>query len=338
MKILFIGGMNKHTYSNLTYKILKQKYKSVDTLDTNKIPYFKKLITIIHFHIHPKIIEFFLNYSIKQKIKKKYNLIFIVNGELFGRNLLQYFKKNNSKLIFLCLDNPFFNRDKNKWQLTIPSLSLYDLIIFQQRTRIKYAKKFKLKYALVPPLYNKAIHSPQHKIEEDRKYKRDILIVGTWFYDRSVFVKKLISYGLKPEIYGDHWHKDLDYSILKKYIKGKSLFGKDYSRLIFFSKIAISFPNTHNDDDITNKSLEIPAIGSVLLTTNTKSHREIFNTSIDAVLFKNPRDCYNKCQKLLNNNNLIKKISINGHKKITSNKKFDYRANLIALVEKIIKN
>ena len=330
--------MNKHTYSNLTYKILKQKYKSVDTLDTNKIPYFKKIITIIHYHIHPKIIEFFLNYSIKQKIKKKYNLIFIVTGELFGRNLLQYFKKDNSKLILLCLDNPFFNKDKNKWQLTLPSLSLYDLIIFQQRTRIKYAKKFKLKYVLVPPLYNKAIHSPQHKIEEDRKYKRDILIVGTWFYDRGVFVKKLISYGLKPEIYGDHWHKDLDYSILKKYIKGKSLLGKDYSRLIFFSKIAISFPNTHNDDDITNKSLEIPAIGSVLLTTNTKSHREIFNTSIDAVLFKNPRDCYNKCQKLLNNKNLIKKISINGHKKITSNKKFDYRANLIALVEKIIKN
>tara|TARA_B110000971_G_scaffold210965_1_gene238744 strand:- start:95 stop:1105 length:1011 start_codon:yes stop_codon:yes gene_type:complete len=336
MKILFIGSMNKQTYSYLTYKTLKQKYKFVDTLDTDKIPHFKKIITIIHFHIHPKIIEFFLNYSIKQKIKKKYDLIFIVTGELFGRNLLQYFKKDNSKLIFLCLDNPFFNRDKNKWLLTLPSLNLYDLIIFQQRTRIKYAKKFKLKYALVPPLYNKDIHSPQHKIKKERKYKRNVLIVGTWFYDRGVFVKKLISYGLKPEIYGDHWNKDLDYSILKKYIKGKGVLGKDYSRLIFFSKIVISFPNTHNDDDITNKSLEVPAVGSVLLTSNSKSHREIFNTSIDAVLFNNPRDCYNKCQKLLSNKNLIKKISIAGHKKITSNKKFDYKTNLIALIEKII--
>ena len=63
--------MNKHSYSYLTYKTLKQKYKSVDTLNSDNIPYFKKIITIIHFHIHPKIIEFFLNYSIKQKIKKK---------------------------------------------------------------------------------------------------------------------------------------------------------------------------------------------------------------------------------------------------------------------------
>ena len=336
MKILFIGSLNKHSYSYLSYKILKQKYKTVETLDTDKIPYFKRIITIIHFHIHPKIIEFILNYTIKKKAKNKYDLIFIVTGELVGKNLLKYFKKNNSKLIFLCLDNPFFNSDGNKWLLTLPSLRLYDLIIFQQRNRIKYAKKLKLKYALLPPLYNKHIHTPQHKIEQKRKYKRDILIVGTWFYDRGVFVKKLINFGLRPEIFGNDWHKDKDYSFLKKYIKGKGILGNDYSKLIFYSKITISLPNTHNDDDITNKSIEVPAIGSMLLTNNTKSHRDIFKIPKEAILFKNPRDCFNKCNILLNNEKLIKKISIAGHKKIMLNKKFDYKTNLIALTERII--
>ena len=336
MKILFIGSLNRHSYSYLSYKILKQKYRTVETLDTDKIPYFKRIITIIHFHIHPKIIEFILNYTIKKKAKNKYDLIFIVTGELVGKNLLKYFKKNNSKLVFLCLDNPFFNNDRRKWLLTLPSLKLYDLIIFQQKTRIKYAKKLKLRYALLPPLYNKHIHIPQKKIEQKRKYKRDILIVGTWFYDRGVFVKKLINFGLRPEIFGNDWHKDTDYSFLKRYIKGDAKYGKNYSKLIFYSKIVISLPNTHNDDDITNKSLEVPAIGSMLLTNNTKSHRDIFKTPKEAILFKNPRDCFNKCNILLNNESLIKKVSIAGHKKIISNKKFDYKTNLIALTERII--
>ena len=112
--------------------------------------------------------------------------------------------------------------------------------------------------------------------------------------------------------------------------------GNDYSKLIFYSKITISLPNTHNDDDITNKSIEVPAIGSMLLTNNTKSHRDIFKIPKEAILFKNPRDCFNKCNILLNNEKLIKKISIAGHKKIISNKKFDYKTNLIALTERII--
>ena len=107
-------------------------------------------------------------------------------------------------------------------------------------------------------------------------------------------------------------------------------------KIICDSKIVISLPNTHNDDDITNKSLEVPAIGSMLLTNNTKSHRDIFKTPKEAILFKNPRDCFNKCNILLNNESLIKKVSIAGHKKIISNKKFDYKTNLIALTERII--
>ena len=130
--------------------------------------------------------------------------------------------------------------------------------------------------------------------------------------------------------------KDPDYSFLKKYIKGEAKYGNDYSKLIFYSKIVISLPNTHNDDDITNKSLEVPAIGSMLLTNNTKSHRNIFKTPKEAMLFKNPRDCYIKCNNLLQNENLIKKISIAGHKKIVLNNKFNYETNLIALTERII--
>ena len=194
---------------------------------------------------------------------------------------------HNIKLIFLCLDNPFFNRDKRKWQLTLEGINLYDLIIFQQRTRIKYAKKLKLNYALIPPLYDKNVHKPPSKNIRKKLFKRDIIMLGTWFVGRGEFAKKLINLGLKFEIHGPQWNKDIDYKYLKNYTKGKKkIIGHNYSKLISESKIVISQPNTHNDDDITNKSLEVPAIGSLLLTKDTKSHRKIFKPSKDAFFFQ----------------------------------------------------
>jgi spore maturation protein CgeB len=333
MKILFIGSLNKITYSYFSYKILKKNYKNIEAIDTDKVFFFNRILSIVLFHLNPKLVEFYLNYTIKKNIKKNYDLVFVVAGEFLGKNILSFLKKNNKKLIFLCLDNPFFNRDKKKWILTLGAINIYDLIIFQQKTRIKYAKKLKLKYALLPPLYNKNIHKPKNNIKNKRLFKRNVLVVGTWFLDRGKFIKKLIDLGMDLEIYGNRWDKDPNYSILKNFIKGKSVNGASYSNLIFNSKIVISLPNTHNDDDITNKSLEIPAVGSLLLTKDTSSHREIFVPNKEAVLFKDANDCYKKCNKLLYNEDLIKSISIAGHKKIVLNSKFDYEKNLIKLMD-----
>ena len=335
MKILFLGSLKKFTYSFYTYSILKKNYKKIDAINTDNFFFFKNLVYIVLFHLSPKLIEPYLNHIIKKRIKKKYDLIFVVTGELLGKKILKYLKKNNSKLVFLCLDNPFHNIDKEKWKLTLEGINLYDLVIFQQRTRIKYAKKLNLKYSLIPPLYNKKIHRPLNKNINKRKFKRDILLIGTWFTDRGKFAKELIDRGLKFDIYGDHWRKDINYKYLKNFIKCKGVFGYQYSKLIYESKIVLSLPNTDNDDDITNKSLEVPAIGSLLLTKDTKSHRKIFFPGKDVVFFINTIDCYKKCKILLNNENKINKISIAGHKKIISNPKFDYEKNLIKLLKKV---
>jgi spore maturation protein CgeB len=335
MKILFLGSLEKFTFSEYSFDILTKNFKTVDTINTDKVFFSNKILNIIMFHLSPKLVEFYINYVLKKNIKKKYDLIFITRGDLLGKKILKYLKKRNMRLIFLCLDNPFFNLDKRKWQLTMESINLYDLIIFQQRTRVKYAKKLNLNYVLIPPLYNKKVHKPINKNINKRIFKRDILLIGTWFPDRGKFAKKLIDLGLKFDIYGPHWHKDMNHNYLKNYIRqDKKMIGHRYSKLISESKIVISFPNTHNDDDITNKSLEIPAIGSLLLAKNTKSHREIFKQSEDAFFFKNVNDCFKICNYLLKNMNIVKKVSIIGHKKIVSNPKFDYEKNLVKLIKK----
>jgi spore maturation protein CgeB len=240
-------------------------------------------------------------------------------------------------LIFLCFDNPFYNRDKSKWLLTLESINCYDLIVFQQSTRVKYAKKNNLNYKVIPPLFNKNIHKPLNPNLSNKKFRRDVIFLGTWFPERGKFAKRLIKLGLKFEIHGPQWNKDPEYKILSNYVVSKNgLYGIKYTKLISESKIVISLPNFHNDDDITMKSLEITAIGSLLLTNNTKSHRELFENKKDAFFFKNADECVKICKFLLKNIQLIKKVSKNGYKKITRNSKFNFEKSLINSINAIM--
>ena len=100
MKILFLGALLQFTFSRYSFDILKKKYNTVDTIDTDKVFFFNKILSIIVFHLSPKLVEFYINYTIKKKIKKKYDLIFVTRVELLGKKILTYMKKNQYQINF----------------------------------------------------------------------------------------------------------------------------------------------------------------------------------------------------------------------------------------------
>ena len=73
----------------------------------------------------------------------------------------------------------------------------YDLIIFQDKSRISGAKKKGLKKIIVvTPPYDKNIHK---KINLKKKNK-DVVFVGTWSKQKGYFIKRLIELGLNIKI------------------------------------------------------------------------------------------------------------------------------------------
>ena len=215
-------------------------------------------------------------------------------------------------------------------------MHLYDKVIFQQPTRIKYAKKNKLNFSLISPIYNKDIKRNLKLNFKNRKYKRDVLIIGTWFPERGELAKELIKNGINVEIIGLRWEKDKNYKLIKNFIKhNKKILGHKYFKTIYESKLTICQPNKENDDDITNKSIEIPAYGSLILAKKTKSHDKIFKNYVNAVLFKNSKDLIKKIKTILKKDTLINKISKNGYKKISLNKKFNYKTNLLNIIDQL---
>ena len=76
-------------------------------------------------------------------------------------------------------------------------------------------------------------------------------------------------------------------------------------------------PSEGNLDDITARSIEIPAIGTLLCATRTKKHLETFIENKEAIFFKDANECFKKCSYYLENYTKAKIIARNGNIKIT---------------------
>ena len=111
--------------------------------------------------------------------------------------------------------------------------------------------------------------------------------------------------------------------------------GLFYAKLIQCSKIALCLPSKQNLDDITDRSIEIPAIGTLLCATRTKSHNKILIENKEAIFFKNVNECYQKCNSLLSNIKKINKIAYQGHIKVIKILKADNETILRKIVRKV---
>ena len=157
MKILFIGPKLGNSY--IQYLNLKKIYRNVDIIDSNKAFFLPKVTKRIFHHISPKILELNINRYILSKVRKKYDLIYVKSGEIIGKKLILKLKQKTQKIVYFCNDNPFVKRDKQRWKLFLPAAKFYDLIAYQDDSRIKLSKKLGLKNSLLvlPPYEKKYI-------------------------------------------------------------------------------------------------------------------------------------------------------------------------------------
>ncbi len=285
MKILFIGRKGEKSYHH--FLSLKKIYRNVDFIDPNKAYIFPSIGGRISNRFSPKIFEPIVNIYVLSKIKKHYDLIFVRSIELISEKLILLLKKKTKKIVCYCADNPFANRDRQVWKLALPALKYYDLVVFQQPSRIKLSKKYGIKKSLlVLPPYQKKIHCPQKlTMNEKKKYSNDVIFIGTWMPERGIFFNKLIDMGLNLKIFGTRWKKDKNYKLLKSRITLGHVGDSLYPKLIQCSKIALCIPSEQNLDDITERSIEIPAIGTLLCATRTRSHQKMLIENKEAIFF-----------------------------------------------------
>ena len=92
---------------------------------------------------------------------------------------------------------------------------------------------------------------------------------------------------------------------------------KQVAKTISKYKIAIGLLSKGNNDDITRRTIEIPASGTLLCSERTPTIKKILKENKEAIYFNDANECVQNCRYLLNNLNMLNNITKNGKKKIT---------------------
>ena len=88
--------------------------------------------------------------------------------------------------------------------------------------------------------------------------------------------------------------------------------------LVFDHQVFLAYLGfEQNLDTITARSIEIPAIGTLLCAKRTAQIKKYFVENKEAVFFNNANECAKKCIYYLNNSKAAKKISKAGKIKVT---------------------
>jgi hypothetical protein len=119
--------------------------------------------------------------------------------------------------------------------------------------------------------------------------------------ERGPFLRRLLDLGVPITIMGDRWQKAPEWRRLRSVVR-PGPFGAEYVAAVQCAEICLGLVSEGNRDKHTQRSAEIPFIGSVFCATRTSEHTKMYVENRDAVFWSSADECAQQCQKLLSNN------------------------------------
>ena len=322
IKILYIGNSNFSSTSYQRAKALERIGHEVMLCD----PYLhldnSGIWQKIHFKTGYKLIQGSLEKWINSTKQLLFNpnLIWINGGELFGPNCIYALKELNVPIILYTNDDPTGKRDGYRFASLLQSLPFYDLCVVMRNIQEIEFKIIGAKEVLrLFMSYDEEAHKPFcNSIEIDSKFHSDVAFIGTWMRheSRDRFLLDLIDDGIPISIWGNRWEKSPFWQNLRQNYRGGALGGRDYVAAIQGSKICLGMLSIGNRDLHTQRSFEIPFIGGLLCAERTSEHQYLYEEGVEAVFWKDSKECSGLCKVLLNDAELRNSIRIRGRNKV----------------------
>jgi spore maturation protein CgeB len=264
------------------------------------------------------VISLRINYLIT---KIEADLVWVNGGDLISPWLVRKLKYKYKKIINYNNDLPFGSRDKLRWKQYFAAVPYYDLLLARSNTDLE--KPLKLGAKQVVAMYmlaDEKVHERQVlSTHESAKWASDVLFVGTWFPGRGNFLKELITKGVPITVYGDRWHKAPEWEMIKPYWRGTGLSGLDYTYALQSAKICLGLVSEENNDLHTSRSMEVPALGSLLCAKRTYEHQLMYTEWEEAVFWDDAQECSTVCQQLLADPVRLKRIAQRGNVRYVEN-------------------
>jgi len=220
----------------------------------------------------------------------------------------------DTKIAFFSEDDMMQKHNNSKYFLE--AVPYYNVIFTTKSYNVKElsnigAKKVYFQNKSFDENYHKPIELSQDDIEQ---FGSDVSFVGTFEKERADILLELAKRKIKIIVWGDGW-KTLTNKHKNLIIKNRAIYSDDFIKVICASKINLNFLRKTNRDLQTDRSVEIPACKSFMLTERTSEHKRLFAEGKEAEFFDvdDIDELEEKINYYLNNDEKRKQIAQNGY-------------------------
>lgn len=172
------------------------------------------------------------------------------------------------------------------------------------------------KVLFVDNSYDPALHRPIEVSESERdRFGSDISFVGTYEQERARSLAALARAGFDVRIWGNGWRRASDRPTGLR-IEDRPVYDDDYAKVVCASRINLCFLRKENRDLQTCRSIEIPAMGGLMVHERNAEIAGLFKENEEAVFFSSDFELVERCRDLLRDAEACRRIAHNGHRAV----------------------
>jgi spore maturation protein CgeB len=252
----------------------------------------------------------------------QFDFVYVDSGELVGPGLIRELKNRFGTVVNYNVDDPYGQRDGQRWRLYLQAVPLYDLIVVVRECNVSEAfQKGARDVLFVDRSADEIAHAPRQVSEQDsQRWASEVTFVGTWMPERGPLMARLVELGVPLSIYGDRWQKAREWSVLRSSWRGPGLYADDdYAKAVQCAKVSLGLLSKGNRDLATQRSFEIPYLGGVLCAERTPEHSRLYKEDEEAAFWSSPEECAKKCGELLKDEERRRRLAIRGRVRCLQN-------------------
>jgi hypothetical protein len=196
--------------------------------------------------------------------------------------------ETGARLAYLCPDDAIARHNLTGWMKgTLPE---WDVYFTTKNFNLDELRQRGVKHpVLIGNIYTPDLHRPMSPEEVGSEYEAfDLVFIGVYERERAESLRRLAEAGLSILVHGPdagilsgRWARGIPAGITLR----PSVWGRDYVTAMHRGKVALGFLRRSQRDRITQRSIEVPAMGRPLLAEKTAEHDAHFVDGVEYVGF-----------------------------------------------------
>lgn len=327
MRISYIG--NAAGTSLQRARALERLGHTVSIVDPWKWLAGPRLRARAHFHTAYLGVDRFLKRRIAREIRlSRPELIWVNQGEFLGPEALRTLRTFAVPIVNYANDNPFSPENRARFRAYRRALPDYDLVVVVFAEAVEAAREAGARNVIRKFISaDEVAHLPNRQSGDTRGVEKpnDIVFVGTWMKEqRGPFVAELIRRQVPLSIWGDRWQKAREWPIIRPHWRGPGVYEQaGYAEIIRSARICLGLVNKTSGNLHTDRSIQIPSLGSLLCAERTSEHLSLYEEGKEAVFWSDAEECAELCMELLNDEPRRAEIARRGHERALRNNLFN---------------